>query len=178
MNVEKARERAKDIRLLVLDCDGVLTDGGLHYDADGRIGKRFNVQDGLGVKLAQEAGIEVAVISGLNSDAVETRVRELDIEHYYAGRLKKVPLLQEICAKIGLKASQAAYMGDDWVDAGPMRAVGLPMAVANAQPEIKELALYVTLAQGGHGAVREGIRLILEAQSKLGALFDAWGRGE
>ncbi|MDY7000495.1 MAG: phenylphosphate carboxylase subunit delta [Thermodesulfobacteriota bacterium] len=172
-----AESLAKNIRVLVLDVDGVLTDGGLHYDSEGKISKRFNVQDGLGIKLAQAAGLEIAVISGLDSKAVESRVRELEIEPYYAGRLEKIPLLDEIRAAKGLEYSHLAYMGDDWVDAGPMRVVGLPMTVADAQPEIKDMAVWVSKAQGGHGAVREAINFILKAQGKLDKLWREWDKG-
>ncbi len=165
---------ARAIRLLVLDVDGVLTDGGLYYDEDGRIAKRFHVPDGMGIKLAQAAGLEVAVISGLRSGAVETRVRELGIEEYFAGKLRKIPIIQDICTRRGLSLEQVAYLGDDWVDAGPMRAVGLAMAVADAQPEITALARWVSSLPGGRGAVREAIRFLLEAQGKLAALWDEW----
>lgn len=175
MTALKASERAARVRLLVLDVDGVLTDGGLYYDSQGRVSKRFNVQDGLGIKLAQAAGLHVAVITGLSSPAVEARVRELGIEEYHAGHLAKVPLLKGICERLGVTLEQTAYLGDDWVDAGPMRAVGLPMAVANAQPEILVLAEVITELPGGGGAVREAIRYILEARGDLDALWAEWG---
>ncbi len=169
-----ARERAAKVRMLVLDVDGVLTDGGLYYDQDGRILKRFNVQDGLGIKLAQRAGIAIGVISGLNSRAVATRVNELGIEYYYPGHHHKIPVLREISEKSGISFGEMAYMGDDWVDVGPMEVVGLPMAVANAQPEIMDLALWTSTQSGGHGAVREAIRFILESQQSLDRLWRTW----
>jgi len=170
----KALARAKQVRLLVLDVDGVLTDEGLYYDAQGAISKRFNVQDGLGVKLAQGAGIEVAVITGLDSPAVETRVRELDVEEYFAGHLKKRAVLEDLAARKGLDLEAVAYLGDDWVDLTPLRLVGLPMAVANAQPVIKRAALWVSQTPGGHGAVREAIRFILMAKGQLTRMRQAW----
>ena len=169
-----AEIRASKIKMLVLDVDGVLTDGGLYYDAEGRITKRFNVQDGLGIKVAQHAGIQIAVISGLDSPAVATRVRELGIEYYYPGHHHKIPLLREISEKSGIDFSEMAYMGDDWVDVGPMEVVGLPMAVANAQPEILDLALWVSNARGGEGAVREAVRFLLVSQDKLEKLWRTW----
>ncbi|MBU1000906.1 MAG: HAD hydrolase family protein [Proteobacteria bacterium] len=169
------RGQAAKIRLLVLDVDGVLTDGGLYYDHQGNVSKRFNVQDGLGIKLAQAAGLQVAVITGLNHPAVESRVRELGITEYHAGHLAKIPLLMGICERLSLDLSQVAYLGDDWVDAGPMRVVGLPMAVANAQSEILVMADIITEAKGGDGAVREAIRHILEARGDLDALWEEWG---
>jgi 3-deoxy-D-manno-octulosonate 8-phosphate phosphatase (KDO 8-P phosphatase) len=169
-----ARKRAAGIRMLILDVDGVLTDGGLYYDHEGRILKRFNVQDGLGIKLAQRAGILVGVISGLNSRAVATRVEELGIEYYYPGHHHKIPILKEISEKSGVSFAEMAYVGDDWVDIGPMEVVGLPMAVANAQPEILKLALWTSQYCGGHGAVREAIRFILESQNALDRLWRTW----
>ncbi|NJB66709.1 3-deoxy-D-manno-octulosonate 8-phosphate phosphatase (KDO 8-P phosphatase) [Desulfobaculum xiamenense] len=171
---EAAIAAARQVRVLVLDVDGVLTDGGLYYDAAGDVSKRFNVQDGLGIKLAQAAGLVVAVITGLKSKAVEKRVRELGIKDYHAGHTAKIPLLQQICDAHGVQMSQVAYLGDDWVDAGPLRSVGLPMAVCNAQPEIRDMAAWVSTVPGGHGAVRECIRFILEAQDKLGILWEEW----
>lgn len=170
-------QRARDVRLLVLDVDGVLTDGGLFYDAEGRILKRFNVQDGLGIKLAQAAGLELAVITGLDSPAVAHRVKELGIDEYHAGHLVKVDLLRAICGRKGLPLERTAYLGDDWVDAAPMRVVGLPMAVANAQPEILGLAAWISRAPGGQGAVREAIRFLLEAQGTLEGLWRTWLTG-
>jgi 3-deoxy-D-manno-octulosonate 8-phosphate phosphatase (KDO 8-P phosphatase) len=160
--------------MLVLDVDGVLTDGGLYYDQEGNILKRFNVQDGLGIKLAQQAGLAVGVISGLDSKAVATRVRELGIEYYYPGHHHKIPVLRTMSEQSGIAFEEMAYVGDDWVDVGPMEVVGLPMAVANAQPEIKSLALWTSEAPGGQGAVREAIRFILQSQQRLDGLWRTW----
>jgi 3-deoxy-D-manno-octulosonate 8-phosphate phosphatase (KDO 8-P phosphatase) len=162
------------VRLLVLDVDGVLTDGGLYYDAEGNVSKRFNVQDGLGIKVAQAAGLEIAVITGLDSKAVAARVRELGVEEYHAGHLAKAPLLEGMCRARGLEWAQVAYLGDDWVDAGPMGLVGLPLAVANAQPEILDMAAWVSTRPGGHGAVREAISFILDARGDLDAQWALW----
>ncbi|GAU09014.1 KdsC family phosphatase [Desulfoplanes formicivorans] len=169
-----AEERAARVRMLVLDVDGVLTDGGLYYDQEGNILKRFNVQDGLGIKLAQRAGLAIGVISGLDSKAVATRVRELGIEYYYPGHHHKIPVLRQISEQSGIAFSEMAYVGDDWVDVGPMEVVGLPMAVANAQPEIKSMALWIANAHGGQGAVREAIRFILQSQQRLDGLWRTW----
>ncbi|SKA71899.1 KdsC family phosphatase [Desulfobaculum bizertense] len=176
MNVSmtEARERAKKIRLVVLDVDGCLTDCGLYFDADGRVIKRFNAQDGLGIKLAQSVGIRIAVITGLKSGAVDARMKQLGIEDYHSGHVQKIPLLKSICEKHGLDMSEVAYVGDDWIDAGPMRQVGLPIAVNNAQPEICELASLVLSRPGGQGAVREALRFILDAQGRLEELWDTW----
>jgi 3-deoxy-D-manno-octulosonate 8-phosphate phosphatase (KDO 8-P phosphatase) len=166
-----ARTRAENVALLVLDVDGVLTDGGIYVDAQGGIAKRFHVHDGLGIKLAQAAGLEIAVISGLDSPAVAARVKELGIGEYHPGHHRKVPVLQGILERRGLTLEQTAYLGDDWVDAGPMRLVGLPMAVADAQPEILELALWTSRLAGGQGAVREAIRFLLAAKKQLDSAY-------
>lgn len=169
-----AEEAAKNIELVVLDVDGVLTDGGLYYDHEGRITKRFNVQDGLGVKLAQSAGIRFAVITGLNHKCVEQRVTELGIDIYHPGKTSKMPSLEAIAQETGIDFGHMAYVGDDWVDIRPMRKVGLPIAVANAQPEVMEFASHVTGAKGGHGAVREALMFILRCQGKLAGLLAGW----
>lgn len=166
-----AGQRARKIRLLVLDVDGVLTDGGLYYDSQGRVMKRFHVQDGLGIKVAQASGLEIAVITGLNHNAVEARCRELGITEYLAGNFEKVPLIEALRQKKGLGFDEIAFLGDDWVDAGVMRLVGLPMAVANAQPEVLSLAAWVSQKHGGHGAVREAIAFILDAKGLLAEAF-------
>ena len=163
--------RAREVELLVLDVDGVMTDGGIYVDARGEVTKRFHVHDGLGIKAAQAAGLSVAVISGLDSPAVAARMRELGIEEYHPGHYRKVGVLEGILARAGLAPHQAAFLGDDWVDAGPMELVGLPMAVADAQPEILDLALWVSRRGGGQGAVREAVRYILAAKGRLEAAF-------
>ncbi len=169
-----ARECARDIALLVLDVDGVMTDGGVYVDARGGIAKRFHIHDGLGIKAAQAVGLAVAVISGLDSPAVAARIKELDIDEYHPGHRHKVPVLRGILERKNLSLAQTAYLGDDWVDAEPMRLVGLPMAVADAQPEIAELALWTSSRPGGHGAVREAIRFLLAAQGRLEAAFQGF----
>ncbi|UZP68248.1 HAD hydrolase family protein [Desulfovibrio mangrovi] len=170
----RAEQLAKEIKVIVLDCDGVLTDGGLYYDAEGKVTKRFNVQDGLGIKVVQKVGIPVAVITGLESDAVKARITTLGIDDYFSGFLDKMDCLEIIRSKYGITMQNIAYVGDDWVDLGPMRAVGLPIAVANAQPETKDVARFVTQSRGGDGAVREVIRFILKAQGKLEQAMSRW----
>jgi 3-deoxy-D-manno-octulosonate 8-phosphate phosphatase (KDO 8-P phosphatase) len=171
-----AEQLARDVKLVVLDVDGVLTDGGLYYDQSGCIVKRFHVQDGLGIKMAAQAGLEFAVITGLDSPAVRRRVTELGIGHYHPGHHRKAPILRSIAEKTGISPQQMAYVGDDWVDAAPMSMVGLPLAVANARPEILKLAVWTTRANGGQGAVREAIDFILRAQGKLDLLWQDWLR--
>ncbi len=169
-----ARHRAKDIKMLICDVDGVLTDGGLYYDDRGRIQKRFDVQDGFGVKLAQSADLEIGVITGLESEAVRSRIMELGIQEYHFGQRAKAELLADICARKSFQFKEMAYLGDDWVDASALKKVGLPMAVKNSQKEIKELALWVAEKRGGQGALREAVHFILDCQGKLDALWQRW----
>lgn len=173
MNAERL---ARDVRLMVLDVDGVLTDGGLYYDESGCVLKRFNVQDGLAIKMAPKAGLEFAVITGLDSPAVRRRVTELGIAHYHPGHHRKAPILRQISEQTGISLTHMAYVGDDWVDAAPMSLVGLPIAVPNARPEILKLAAWTTRSPGGQGAVREAIDFVLRAQGKLEAMWQEWLR--
>ncbi len=172
--LRRALQSARTIRMLITDVDGVLTDGGLYYDSSGNVSKRFNVHDGLGIRVAQAAGLEIAVMTGLSSKAVETRVRELGIEEYFAGFKEKDELLHNLSERRNIGLHEIAYLGDDWVDAAVMRLVGFPVAVANAQPEIKRRAAWVTKSAGGNGALRETIRFILRAQGALAAQWNRW----
>jgi 3-deoxy-D-manno-octulosonate 8-phosphate phosphatase (KDO 8-P phosphatase) len=172
-----ASRLAASVRLLVLDVDGVLTDAGLHYDAGGQVSQRFDVRDGMGMKLAQAAGIKVAVVSGLAHGAAKARMAELGVDAAHFGQRDKRPAFLETCHAFGVSRCEAAFLGDDWVDASVMRLAGLPMAVADAQPEIKNLALWISDSPGGRGAVREAVRFILEAQGKLDGLWRHWSGG-
>ncbi len=165
---------AKKIRLLVLDVDGVMTDGGLYYDANGLVMKRFHVHDGIGIRLAKAAGIEIAVISGMAAPCVLKRLEALGVTEYHGGADNKYPLLNAMRQRLGLEWDEIAYLGDDWVDLAPMSSVGLPAAVANAVPEVKELARFVTQKEGGNGAVRECIDLLLRCQGKQETLLEHW----
>ena len=165
---------ARNIKLLVLDVDGVLTDGGLYYGDDGLVMKRFNVQDGFGIKLAQSAGLEIGVITGLNQKPVEARVTELGIRHYVAGKHDKAPLFKEVCARVGIETSEAAFLGDDWIDLGAMKEAGLAMAVPNGLPEVVAAADWVATRAGGHGAVREAIDFILDARGLKEKAWKQW----
>ncbi len=168
---------ARSVKLLVLDVDGVLTDNGVLHDGASQHGvgfKRFGVQDGMGLKLLMQAGIEVAVISGLGNVQAEHRMRELGIREFHGGHLKKLPVFEGILESKGLEAQQAAYMGDDWLDASVMARAGLPMAPSDAQPEVLRLAQWVSRRPGGHGAVREAARFLLLAQGLLSGIWDRW----
>lgn len=171
---EKAFAAARRVKLLVLDLDGVLTDGGLYYDPTGQILKRFNVHDGFGIKVAMGMGIETAIITGLRSMSSRARAERLGIKYYVEGEESKLAPLEEIRTACGLEWDEVAYVGDDWVDLLPMRKVGFPAAVCNAQPEVLDAALYVTRLAGGNGAVREVIRFILTAQDKMDEAMARW----
>ena len=168
---------ARDVRLLVLDVDGVLTDNAVARDGQDGEAKRFSIPDGLGLKLAQLAGLEVAVISGLGNIQAEERLRHLGVAEFHGGHLRKVPVLEKILADRQLSFAQAAYMGDDWLDAPVLSRVGFPMAPCDAQPEILRLAAWIAKAPGGYGAVREAVRFILQAQGKHAALWRSWADG-
>lgn len=151
------------IRLLVLDVDGVLTDGRLHYGSGGEAFKVFHVRDGLGLRLLMQAGTSVSVISGRASDAVTARCRELGIEHLEQGCDDKVAALERLLATLGLSAADTLCVVDDTSDLPLMRAVGHAVAVADAHPDVRRAADRVTTANGGEGAVREVCDWLLAA---------------
>lgn len=160
------RDRALKIKLLLLDVDGVLTDGRLYYTSSGEEIKVFNVRDGLGIKLAQRAGIRIGVISGRNSEALIRRLRELEVDEVHLGYNQKLPVLEDIMRRFSLSLEEIAFIGDDYVDLPILRRVGFPMAVLDAPEEIKKHALYITKAKGGHGAVRDAIEFILKLRGQ------------
>jgi len=149
----------------VLDVDGVMTDGRLHYDAQGREAKVFHVHDGHGIKQVMRAGIEVAVISGRHSKAVETRMAELGIKHVRLGQEIKREAFAEIIAQLGIPLEATACVGDDEPDLPIMQAAGLGIAVADAQPIVLQQADWCTTRPGGRGAVREVCDALIAAQS-------------
>jgi 3-deoxy-D-manno-octulosonate 8-phosphate phosphatase (KDO 8-P phosphatase) len=162
--------RARQIKLLLLDCDGVLTDGGLHYTFDGKRvmegAKVFHIHDGQGLKLAREAGLKLGVISGRVSPALTARARDLQIDRLHQGIDDKLTVYEQIKTDEGLTDAQIAYVGDDLPDLPVMRRVGLAVAVADAVEEVRECAHFVTKKPGGRGAAREVVELLLKAQDK------------
>ena len=164
-------EKATAIRLLLLDVDGVLTDGTLLYSSTGEEYKAFNTQDGFGITLLREAGIETGIITARISETVRRRGEELKITHLYQGIRKKNEAFREIVKKTGLKPFEIAYMGDDWLDLGLLRQVGLAIAPANGAEEVQRAVHYVTPRGGGHGAVRDACNLILRARGELDNLL-------
>lgn len=161
-------ERAARVRLLLMDVDGVLTDGKLYNvpDAAGRMveTKAFDSQDGIALQWLGWHGIQTGLISGRVSPAAEERARQCKFAYIYQGHIEKLPILEEILAKSGLAAEQVCFIGDDLTDAILLRRVGLAVATANARQEVKACAHHVTLAEGGRGAVREVCELLLKAQ--------------
>jgi 3-deoxy-D-manno-octulosonate 8-phosphate phosphatase (KDO 8-P phosphatase) len=153
------------IKLLLLDVDGVMTDGRIIYLNDGGEAKAFDVKDGHGLKLIQRAGIKVGIITGRQSDIVARRAAELGIELVYQGAKDKMQPFMEILEKLGLKASEVAYVGDDLVDLPVMRLVGFSATVADASDDIKPYVDLVTSRPGGRGAVREVCDLLLKQSS-------------
>lgn len=165
MDIRQLREIARNIRFAVFDVDGVFTDGSLYYDADGEALKVFNVRDGYGIKALQRAGITVAVITGRASPIVDTRMRELGIEHVVKGREDKGKALDELLARCGFTAGQTAYMGDDIPDIAALEKAALALTVRDATPQVLRVAHWRSEHEGGKGAVRDACELILSAQS-------------
>lgn len=159
-------QRAERVRLAVFDVDGVLTDGGIHYDASGVEHKRFDVRDGLGLKLLREAGIEVALLTARNSRPVEIRARELGLKHVEQGCRDKAHGLRQLALQVGVTLDQIAYTGDDWPDLPALALAGLAIAVANADRQVLQAAHYRTARSGGAGAAREVAELLLLAQGQ------------
>jgi 3-deoxy-D-manno-octulosonate 8-phosphate phosphatase (KDO 8-P phosphatase) len=168
------RKIAKGIRLLILDVDGALTDGSIILDNDGNEYKAFHVRDGHGIKMLIRAGVKVAIITGRHSKVVERRARELGITEVFQKCLQKKTAYAQLLGKYHLNEAEVAYIGDDIVDAPIMAAVGLPVAVADADGDTKKFALMVTRNRGGRGAVREVTDFILKAKGLWQGMFDAY----
>lgn len=164
MNRDQLAPLLRRIKLLCLDVDGVLTDGGLYYTEEGLLTRKFNVKDGLGIKMVGQSGVELAFVSGGKSPALQRRAKDLDIRHVFAGVEDKLAKVSALCRDLGLDIADAAHVGDDLNDLDLMKAVGCPLAVADAVPEVREAALYVTAKSGGDGAVREICDLILASR--------------
>lgn len=159
--------RAKNIRLLILDVDGVMSDGLIYMGNNGEELKAFNVRDGYGIRCALTSGIEVAIITGRNAKLVEDRCKTLGITWLWQGQSDKLVAYRELLAKLALSPDRVAYIGDDLIDWPVMANVGLSVAVADAHPLLTPRANYVTRINGGRGAVREVCDLLLLAQDKL-----------
>ena len=164
---QSLQSKAKKIKLLLLDVDGVLTDGRIILDNQGNEYKAFYVRDGHGIKLAQKAGIMVGIITGRISEVVNVRARELGIQEVHQGAHEKIAVYDALLSKYGFRDDEVAYIGDDIVDSDIFKRVGIAAAVADADPAVKPQANMVTKAAGGRGAVREVINLILKSQGRL-----------
>jgi 3-deoxy-D-manno-octulosonate 8-phosphate phosphatase (KDO 8-P phosphatase) len=171
-------KKARQIRLLLLDVDGVLTDGRLLYDSAGRELKQFHVHDGLGIHWLLRSGIAVGIVSGRTSRAVEVRAKELGLTFVFQGIQDKWVVVDNLLKTKEIPASRAAFMGDDLVDWAVLRRVGLALGVANGHPLVRRQADYVTRLPGGSGAVREVAEMLLRAQGHWrGILREFKGRG-
>lgn len=162
-----AVQRARGVRLAIFDVDGVMTDGTLFIGAQGEIAKPFNIHDGHGFKMLQQAGVACAIISGRSSGAVTWRARELSIEHVVQGSADKVADFERLRARLAVDAQACSFMGDDLPDLAVMQRCGLAVAVANAVEAVKRAAHMVTTASGGRGAVREFSDFVLRARGQL-----------
>ena len=162
-------DRARQVRLLILDVDGVLTDGGLHFDNRGEEYKTFNSLDGHGIRMLLEQGIEVAVITGRESEIVRHRMSDLGVRHVYQGRRDKLEAFSEVLDATGFEPGQVAYVGDDLPDLPILRRVGFSIAVQNAHGFVQQHCDWVTSRSGGDGAVREITDFILHSQLLLEA---------
>jgi 3-deoxy-D-manno-octulosonate 8-phosphate phosphatase (KDO 8-P phosphatase) len=172
------RPRLRRIRLLVCDVDGVLTDGGLHYDEAGGVVKRFNVRDGLAVRMLQRAGIAVALLSGGRSGAIEQRARHLGIEHCRTGVGDKQKGLEQLRQELGMAREATAFLGDDLNDLAVRPACGLLIAPADAADGLRQQADWVLGHRGGGGALRELTEALLASQGHLAALHrHGWREG-
>jgi 3-deoxy-D-manno-octulosonate 8-phosphate phosphatase (KDO 8-P phosphatase) len=167
MSMDELMERAARIRLVIFDVDGVLTDGSLYLDDNGMEYKAFHSRDGHGMKMLQETGVDMAIITGRTSRVVTERMTSLGIRHVLQGRLAKLPAFLELLESTALTAEVVAYVGDDVVDLPVMRRVGLAIAVADAHPYVKQHAHWQTPSRGGQGAGRDVCELIMEAQGTL-----------
>ncbi len=164
---QNLQTKAKKIKLLLLDVDGVLTDGTIILDNQGNELKAFHVRDGHGIKLAQRSGIAIGIITGRKSEVVNIRARELGIQEVYQGAHEKILAYESVIAKYRVEDGEVAYMGDDIVDVEIFKRVGMAVGVADADPAIRPHVDLITKTEGGRGAVREFINFVLKSQGKL-----------
>lgn len=179
LTAEELRARAQKIRLILTDVDGVWTNGKLSYvpgTGEEMVEvKSFNTQDGMAFRWAHTAGLKTGLISGRESPGVTHRARMLGVTYIYQNFLEKIPPYEEILKHSGLGDAEVAYLGDDLPDVPLMRRVGLGVAVANARPQVKGCAHYITAAHGGDGAIREVMEIIMEAQGIWAQILEKYG---
>ena len=172
------KTKAQQIKLLIFDVDGVLTDGMLNYGPEGELFKQFNVKDGVGIKLLQQQGIDVAVITAKNSKPLSQRMKDLSVQYFYPGCSNKLEAFAELLDTLSLDNEQVAYVGDDVIDLPVMAKVGLSIAVHDAHDFVKKTADYISIAKGGQGVAREVADLILDAQFDLDKLYSQMAKGQ
>jgi 3-deoxy-D-manno-octulosonate 8-phosphate phosphatase (KDO 8-P phosphatase) len=172
---EGLKLKAQKIKLLLLDVDGVLTDGRIIYDSGGRDSKFFDVHDGLGVYVLHKSGIKTVLITAKSSKTIFPRAKDMRVAEVFADIFPKTAVLEKILKKYSVTLDEVCFVGDDLVDLSLMRKVGLPVAVANGASEIKEAASFVTSRSGGRGAVREVAELILKSQGKWEDVLKFYG---
>ena len=169
-----AHAQAAQVRLMIFDVDGVLTDGSLHFGSDGELIKTFNVLDGQGIRLLQNAGIDTAIISARQSSLVQRRASDLGITHVFQGIHDKRVAFEQLLTQTGILAGHCGFIGDDVIDLPILLRVGFAASVPNAHHEVRERVQYITTARGGHGAVRELCDFILKAQGKYEAALSLY----
>jgi len=176
--IEDAEARARNIKVLIFDVDGVLTDGTLTFipklDGTAAETKGFSAHDGLGISLARLGGLRTGIITKRQSQTVAVRARDLKLEFVYQGQAHKLGAAKEIAAQAGISLDQMAYVGDDIVDLPVMRVCGLAIATANARPQVLDMAHWTTPHPGGHGAGRDAIEFILKAQGSLDRVIEQY----
>jgi len=179
VNREEFEKKAANVKLLLMDVDGVLTDGKLYLIPDGQGGvaetKGFDSQDGIALRWLNWYDIKTGVISGRNSPATAERARQVSMSYVFQGHIEKIPILEQILADSGINEQEVAYVGDDLTDAIIMRRVGLTFASANARPEVKQVAMATTDAAGGSGAIREVVELLLQTRGIWNELLKKYG---
>jgi 3-deoxy-D-manno-octulosonate 8-phosphate phosphatase (KDO 8-P phosphatase) len=174
MKTKSWPQKLKEIQMLLLDVDGVLTDGSIIYSDETSETKVFNVKDGFGLKLVMQAGIKVGLVTGRTSKALDRRCRDLGIERLYDGVQQKARLLDQIALKTGVRPERMAFVGDDLPDIPIMRRVGLSIAVADAHERVRRHAEWTTSASGGRGAVREVCDALLKARGKWDKIMEQY----
>ncbi len=174
--MNSAYQSALPVKLAIFDIDGVMTDGSLFFDEEGREYKAFNSLDGHGLKMLKQTGIELAIITGRESQVVVHRAKNLGISYVYQGAGEKLLAYRHLLAKLGLQPEQTAYMGDDVVDLPVLTRCGLAISVPSAPEEVQQYAHMVTRREGGHGAVREACEFIMKAQGNYAALLAEYVR--
>lgn len=167
-------EQASHIKALVLDVDGILSDGFVTLTNTGDEIKSFDIRDGLGMKLVQQAGLKVIIITGRKSNIVDKRMSDLGVDLVFQGREDKGTALREACAELGLQPQDCLYMGDDWPDLSAFAIAGMKITVPNGHLEVRRRADLVTQAMGGRGAVREVCDMLLQAQDAYQALLEKY----